>query len=83
MTSYATVESNSPLDYFHNYTNATGGAVDVAAGINTSGTGMTENFDGFTNGPDATVFIGATTVVNADNFDNEAGASVTMDDRRP
>ena len=80
-TSFATVESNCELDHFQDFTNADGGEIDVAAGVNTSGTGSTENFDAFTNDPGGTVFIGATSVVNVDSFENDAGASVTMDDR--
>jgi autotransporter-associated beta strand protein len=64
----AKIISNSPADRFLNFTN--GGALTVAAGVNTAGTSSTVNLNGFTNEGSGSITIGAASKISVANFES-------------
>ena len=74
------VTSNNANDQFVHFTN--GGKFTVAAGLNTTGTGTTVNFDGFTNQGSGSITVGAASQVNVSNFQSY-GTLTLNPGRRP
>jgi autotransporter-associated beta strand protein len=61
-----TITSNNAGDQFHHFSN--NGTLDVAAGVNTSGTSTTLNLNDFTNQGLGSLTIGASSQVNVSGF---------------